>query len=118
MNSVVQTQGIQALLAAEKSAEETISKARQTKTRRLKQARDEADQEIKQFQAQKDAQFREYVKQHSGNNDQLSQKLKDDTNRQLKEIDQLVAANSAKVADFLTSAVFDVTPKKHVNLKV
>eukprot|EP00126_Sphaerothecum_destruens_P005863 Sdes_comp19084_c0_seq4m9722 len=117
MTSVVQTQGIQALLAAEKAAEETITKARNNKVKRMKQARDEADEEVKKIQSQRETQFREYVNKNSGNNDQQAQKLKEETLRQLKEMEKTVSNNESKIVKMLLNTVYEVKPRKHINLR-
>eukprot|EP00124_Ichthyophonus_hoferi_P004944 Ihof_evm2s620 gene=Ihof_evmTU2s620 len=59
--SLEQSQGIQALLAAEKAASETIMKARKKKQLRLKQAQDEAEAEVTRYKREREEQFQSYV---------------------------------------------------------
>eukprot|EP01136_Pigoraptor_vietnamica_P028246 Opistho-1_new@85556 len=112
-----QSQGIQALLSAEKAAAETVSKARKQKTQRLKAAKDEAESEIARFKAEREAQFRTYLEQHAGTSDTLATKLKQETVLKIATVEKNVAANKEAVINRLLEAVCDVKPQLHVNVR-
>ncbi|KNC72418.1 V-type ATPase, G subunit, partial [Sphaeroforma arctica JP610] len=61
--SLEQSQGIQALLAAEKASTETINKARKKKQMRLKQAQEEAEAEVQRYKQEREQQFQSWSAQ-------------------------------------------------------
>eukprot|EP00123_Amoebidium_parasiticum_P022479 comp8831_c0_seq1/m.4039 comp8831_c0_seq1/g.4039 ORF comp8831_c0_seq1/g.4039 comp8831_c0_seq1/m.4039 type:complete len:117 (-) comp8831_c0_seq1:345-695(-) len=112
--SLEQSQGIQALLAAEKAAGETIAKARKKKQQRLKQAQEEAEAEVARYKQEREAQFQAYLSTQAGA-EEASAKLGTQTAADLKLIESQVAANKEAVIEALLEAVVDVKPRLHAN---
>ncbi|KJE93560.1 vacuolar ATP synthase subunit G [Capsaspora owczarzaki ATCC 30864] len=112
-----QSQGIQALLAAEKSAAEIVAKARKRKATRLKQAKDEAEAEIAAFKSEREAQFQAHVKAHEGDTTQIAQRLKEETNTKLVAIDNDAAQHKQAVINKLLEYVCDVKAELHINVR-
>ena len=112
-----QTQGIQQLLQAEKRAAERVSEARKRKARRLKQAKEEAQAEIEQYRGEREKVYREREKGQSGSIDDITAKIKLDTDSKIQVMAQSVRQNQEVVIKRLLDLVLDVKPELHENFR-
>ncbi|XP_003748535.1 V-type proton ATPase subunit G [Galendromus occidentalis] len=112
------SQGVQQLLAAERRASDKVAEARKRKARRLKQAKDEAQSEIDKYRHEKESAFRAYEASHMGSRDDVQKRIEADTQRQILEVNQLVAKNKDEVIKGLLGLVYDIEAHVHKNLKI
>ncbi|KAI9620831.1 hypothetical protein H4Q26_013501 [Puccinia striiformis f. sp. tritici PST-130] len=81
--SAQQSQGIQALLDAEKEAARIVEKAREYRSQKLKDARGEAAKEIESLKSKREEEFKEFEQQHSGNTDSQQKVLEEETKQKV-----------------------------------
>jgi len=112
-----QTQGIQQLLAAEKSAAAKVAEARKRKNKRLKQAKEEAQAEIEKYKKGRDQEFKEYEFRYIGSKDDIIAKIDNDTKNQIDAMNRSMVANKDPVINALINLVCDIKPKVHQNYK-
>ncbi|KAI9620839.1 hypothetical protein H4Q26_013509 [Puccinia striiformis f. sp. tritici PST-130] len=84
--SAQQSQGIQALLDAEKEAARIVEKAREYRSQKLKDARGEAAKEIESLKSKREEEFKEFEQQHSGNTDSQQKVLEEETKQKIELI--------------------------------
>ncbi|KAL8280899.1 hypothetical protein RQP46_006578 [Phenoliferia psychrophenolica] len=111
------SQGISALLEAEKEASKIVAKAREYRNQRIKDARGEATKEIEELKAKKDAEFAEFERTHSGDSSTSQGELDKTTTDALAKIKSSFAANKGTVVAELLSRVVEVKPAPHRNFK-
>ncbi|KAI9620836.1 hypothetical protein H4Q26_013506 [Puccinia striiformis f. sp. tritici PST-130] len=116
--SAQQSQGIQALLDAEKEAARIVEKAREYRSQKLKDARGEAAKEIESLKSKREEEFKEFEQQHSGNTDSQQKVLEEETKQKIELIKSEFNQNKAKVVSDLLSKVTDVHPELHRNYKL
>ncbi|OAV92648.1 V-type ATPase, G subunit [Puccinia triticina 1-1 BBBD Race 1] len=116
--SAQQSQGIQALLDAEKEAARIVEKAREYRSQKLKDARGEAAKEIEALKAKREQEFNEFQQQHSGNTDSQQKVLEEETKQKIEVIKSEFNKNKAQVVSDLLSKVTDVQPELHRNYKL
>lgn len=110
-----QSQGIQALLQAEKRAAEKVAEARKRKARRLKQAKEEAQAEIEKYRTESEAQFKEHEAKHMGTRTDIAAKIDADTKTKILAMNDSVAKHRDEVMDSLMKHIANVEPKVHEN---
>jgi len=116
--SAQQSQGIQALLDAEKEAARIVEKAREYRSQKLKEARGEAAKEIDSLKSKREEEFKEFEQQHSGNTDSQQKALEEETKKHIEVIKAEFNKNKAKVVSDLLAKVTDVQPELHQNYKL
>jgi len=115
--SLEQSQGIQALLAAEKAAAETIKAARVKRQQRLKQAHEEAESEVTNYKTQKEQEFQQKVTQNSGDSEKITASLQAETDQKLKNVEASVTKNKQAAVDLLYNSVINCLPAPHINIE-
>ncbi|XP_063933113.1 V-type proton ATPase subunit G 1-like [Zophobas morio] len=111
--SIEQSQGIQALLAAERSATETIKFARLARQRRLKQAREEAETELDKFKISRENILKTSIKSLEKFSEEIHVKITKKTEEKLIFIEERVKKNREEASDLLTQLTLTVKPKVH-----
>ena len=81
----------------------------------LKEAKEEAAKEIEEYHKQRDAQFQEKQQKYAGSKDDFAQKMQEDTQKKIKEIESQVEANKEAVIKRLLELVSDIKPELHEN---
>ncbi|KAK4048376.1 hypothetical protein OIO90_005846 [Microbotryomycetes sp. JL221] len=109
------SQGISALLEAEKEAGAIVQKAREYRNQRIKDARGEASKEIDAYKQQKDQEFKQFEQQHSGDSSESQSTLDQQTKTQLESIDSTFDQNRQQVVQDLLDKVVKVEPSLHRN---
>jgi len=112
-----QSQGVQQLLAAEKTAAEKVAEARKRKARRLKQAKEEAQAEIEKYRLEREQQYKDYEAKHLGTQGDAAVRIKQDTYVKKQQQNGMVAQHKAKVIARVLDMVHDITPKLHTNYR-
>lgn len=115
--SAQQSQGIQALLDAEKEAARIVEKSREYRTQRLKDARGEAAKEIEALKAKREDEFKQFQLQHTGNTDSQQKILEEETQKQVEVIKTNFNKNKSRVVEDLLHNVTNVKPELHRNYK-
>uniref|UniRef100_A0AC35TRX6 V-type proton ATPase subunit G n=1 Tax=Rhabditophanes sp. KR3021 TaxID=114890 RepID=A0AC35TRX6_9BILA len=111
-----QTAGIQQLLAAEKRAGEKINDARKRKAQRLKQAKQEAQTEIDQIKKEQESKFKDFERQFFGSKESDKEKIQQNTQHTLGQLEQSVNANKQQVIVRILQLTCDIHPELHKNL--
>ncbi|CAG8575751.1 6759_t:CDS:2 [Dentiscutata erythropus] len=111
------SQGITTLLEAEKEAAKIVQKARNYRVQRLKEARTEAIKEIEALKARKNAEFQAFEAEHAGSSDQSVALVEAETESKLVSIKEAFENKKSGVMENLLSAVTNVQPKIHKNLR-
>jgi len=111
------SQGIQTLLEAEKEAAKIVQKAKQYRAQRLKDARTDAARDIETLKAQKNSEYQAFDTEHSGESDQISAKVTDETEAKLSELQVVFMDNKEKVIAKLLKTLVNVQPTAHINAK-
>eukprot|EP00127_Corallochytrium_limacisporum_P001678 Clim_evm15s77 gene=Clim_evmTU15s77 len=109
------SQGIQALMSAEKGAAETIQAARKKRLQRLKEAKDEAEAEIEAFHQLKEKEYKEYVQQNAGSTDKAVAKMRQDAEQELQGIKRQANKAEGAVVKRLVDVVSTCNPTLHRN---
>lgn len=117
-SSGTRSAGIQQLLAAEKKADERISRARTQKANRLKQAHADAKAEVEAYRAQRESEFQAKLQAHGDSTSSESTQLKADTDLKLAALKTNVAKSRDEVIKTLLEIVSKVEPTVHQNFKV
>merc|ERR1712179_372982 len=94
-----QTQNIQTLLKAERSAQDIIAAARVKKQARMKQAKDEAKQEVLEFKAKREGEFKKKEQEVLGDNSQKEASMQAKTETDIRELEERVAQTESAVID-------------------
>lgn len=111
------SQGITALLDAEKEAQKIVQKARDYRTARVKEARSEAAKEIEAYKKSKDEEFSANEKEHSGDSSNLQSELDENTQKQIDALKSSFGQNKEKVIQELLEKVVEINPELHRNYK-
>ncbi|KAG0139978.1 hypothetical protein CROQUDRAFT_665781 [Cronartium quercuum f. sp. fusiforme G11] len=112
-----QSQGIQALLDAEKEAAKIVEKAREYRSQKLKDARGEAAKEIEALRSKREEEFQLFQSTHSGSTESQQREIDADTESKIESIRAQFEKNRPTVVDKLLEKVIDVQPEPHRNFK-
>ncbi|PNI34637.1 ATP6V1G3 isoform 4 [Pan troglodytes] len=118
-----QSQGIHQLLQAEKRAKDKLEEAKKKtgtasgKGKRLKQAKEEAMVEIDQYRMQRDKEFRLKQSKIMGSQNNLSDKIEEQTLGKIQELNGHYNKYMESVMNQLLSMVCDMKPEIHVNYR-
>lgn len=88
------------------------------KAQRLKEAKEEAAKEIEEYRKQRESQFQEKQQKYAGSKDDFAQKMQEDTQRKIKQIEAEVEANKEEVIKRLLELVNDIKPELHQNIRL
>lgn len=88
------------------------------KAQRLKEAKEEAAKEIEDYRKQRESQFQEKQQKYAGSKDDFAQKMQEDTQKKIKQIEVQVDANKEEVIKRLLELVNDIKPELHQNIRL
>ena len=88
------------------------------KAQRLKEAKEEAAKEIEDYRKQRDAQFQEKQHTYAGSKDDFAQKMQEDTQKKIRQIEKQVERNKEEVIKRLLELVNDIKPELHQNIRL
>jgi len=111
------SQGITALLEAEKEAQKIVQKARDYRTARVKEARSEASKDIDDYKSKREAEFTSYQDQFSGSSTNAQGETNNATDEQIESLKSSTSANKDKVVATLLEKVVEVNANLHRNYK-
>ena len=105
----MENDGIQRLLKAEDEASSTIQRAREARTQRLRQAQSEAEKASQALKLKLESEFKSELSKLDTGDSSNAAKLKQETDAELKVIEETFANNQQAVIDML---LFQVTTVK------
>lgn len=88
------------------------------KAHRLKEAKEEASKEIDEYRKQREAQFQEKQHMYAGSKDDFAQKMQEETQKKIQQIELEVEANKEAVIKRLLELVSDIKPELHQNIRL
>lgn len=88
------------------------------KAQRLKEAKEEAAKEIEEYRKQRDAQFQEKQQKYAGSKDDFAQKMQEETQKRIQQIEVQVNSNKEEVIKRLLDLVYDIKPELHQNIRL
>ena len=88
------------------------------KAQRLKEAKEEAAKEIEEYRKQREAQFQEKQHKYAGSKDDFAQKMQEETQKKIQQIELEVEANKEAVIKRLLELVSDIKPELHQNIRL
>merc|ERR1712072_206686 len=115
--TMASSQGISALLDAEREAQKIVQKAREYRTTRIKEARSEANKDIEAYQAKKESEFQDWQKSYSGDTSTSQEDIDQGTADEIAKIKKDFAANKDDVVKKLLERVVALQPELHRNYK-
>ena len=88
------------------------------KAQRLKEAKEEAGREIEDYRRQRESQFQEQQKKSAGSKDNFAQKMHEETQTKLAQLDTDIEKNKEVVMQRLFDLIYDIKPEVHRNLRL
>lgn len=84
----------------------------------MKEAKEEAAKEIEEYRKQREIQFQEKQQKYAGSKDDFAQKMQEETQGKIQEIEAQVNANKEVVIKRLLELVSDIKPELHQNIRL
>ena len=84
----------------------------------MKEAKEEAAKEIEEYRKQRESQFQEKQQKYAGSKDDFAQKMHEETQRKIQQIEAEVEANKETVIKRLLELVSDIKPELHQNIRL
>ena len=84
----------------------------------MKEAKEEAAKEIEEYRKQREIQFQEKQQKYAGSKDDFAQKMQEETQGKIQEIEAQVNANKEAVIKRLLELVSDIKPELHQNIRL
>lgn len=100
--------GIQRLLQAEQEAQAIVSRARKSKSERLKQAKDEADKEIAAYKAQRERDFQSKIATDSSSSQENVTRLGEESSKAVSAVQASIQERKQEVLKLLLDHVTTV----------
>ncbi|XP_037083065.1 V-type proton ATPase subunit G-like [Pollicipes pollicipes] len=111
------SEGITALLAAEKKATEKIEESKRRKVRTLKAAKEEADKEVELLQREHERQFKNSETANTDSKDAMVTRVDAETAQRLKAMQAEVVEHKEKIIARILEKVYEITPQMHENVR-
>lgn len=102
---------IHMLLKAEQEAEALIAKARENRVRKLREAHEAANEEMAVFKKREEEKFQAELAKATGGASGDNATLEEETQKALKQVNDDVTANKAKLVEYLSTKVLGVKPE-------
>ena len=87
------------------------------KTQRLKEAKEEASREIELYRKEREVKFQEQQTKFAGSKDDFAQKMQEETQKNLVQINNEVERNKEQVIQRLLELIYDIKPEIHQNYR-
>ena len=83
----------------------------------MKEAKEEAAKEIEEYRRERESHFQEQQQKFAGSKDDFTQKIGEESQDKLHQIETDVRDNKEKVIQRLLDLVYDIQPELHRNAK-
>ena len=84
----------------------------------MKEAKEEAAKEIEEYRKQRELQFQEQQRKFVGSKDDFSQKMQEETQKKIQQIERQVEDNKEVVIQKLLILIHDIKPELHQNVRL